>query len=61
MVMIAPLLLLLGFAGKSLTNAIIACAIFFVLWLTYTIFLFRRKIFKKRYANKPVVEWEEEN
>ena len=60
MVMIAPLLFLLGFAGKSLTNAIIACAIFFVLWLAYTIFLFRRKIFKKRYANKPVTEWIDE-
>ena len=60
MVMIAPLLLLLGFAGKSLTNAIIACAIFFVLWLVYTIFLFRRRIFKKKYADKPVEKWEEE-
>ena len=60
MVMIAPLLLLLGFAGKTLTNAIIACAIFFVLWAAYTIFLFRRSIFKKRYANKPVIPWKEE-
>ena len=59
MVMIAPLLLLLGFAGKSLTNAIIACAIFFVLWLVYTIFLFRRRIFKKKYADKPVQEWKD--
>ena len=60
MVMIAPLLFLLGFAGKSMTNAIIACAIFFVLWLSYTIFLFRRRIFKKRYADKPVEVWTEE-
>ena len=60
MVMIAPLLLLLGFAGKSLTNAIIACAIFFVLWLIYTIFLFRRRIFKKKYADKPVEVWKDE-
>ncbi len=60
MVMIAPLLLLLGFAGKSLTNAIIACAIFFVLWMVYTIFLFRRRIFKKKYADKPVQEWKDE-
>ena len=59
MVMIAPLLFLLGFAGKSLTNAIIACAIFFTLWAVYTVFLFRRKIFKKRYADKPVAEWHE--
>ena len=61
MVMIAPLLLLLGFAGKTLTNAIIAWVIFFVLWAAYTIFLFRRKIFKKRYTDKPVIPWEEES
>ena len=60
MVMIAPLLLLLGFAGKSFTNAIIACGIFFVLWLGYTIFLFRRRIFKKKYAGKAVEPWTEE-
>ena len=60
MVMIAPLLFLLGFAGKSLTNAIIACCIFFVLWLVYTIFLFRRRIFKKHYKDKPVEVWTED-
>lgn len=60
MVMIAPLLFLLGFAGRSLTNAIIACAIFFVLWLVYTIFLFRRRIFKKHYKDKPVEVWTED-
>ena len=60
MVMIAPLLLTLSFAGQSLTNAIIACAIFLVLWVVYTVFLFRRRIFRKRYANDPVVEWKEE-
>ncbi len=59
MVMIAPLLLLLGFAGKSLSNAIIACGIFFTLWACYSVFLFRRKIFKKRYADKPVIPWHE--
>ena len=59
MVMIAPLLFLLGFAGKSLTNAVIACIIFIVLWSAYTVFLFRRKIFKKRYADHPVTVWEE--
>lgn len=53
MVMIAPLLFLLGFAGRSLTNAIIACAIFFILWLAYTTYLFRRKIFKRRFKNDP--------
>ena len=56
MVMIAPLLLLLNFACQSLTHAIIACAIFFVLWLGYTIFLFRRRIFKKHYE----AAWSEE-
>ena len=59
MIMIAPLLFLLSFAGASLTNAIIACAIFFVLWILYTTFLFRRKIFKKRYKDKPVSVWKE--
>ena len=61
MIMIAPLLLFLGFAGRSLTNAVIAWAIFFVLWIVYTTFLFRRRIFKKRYADKPVETWTEEN
>ena len=60
MVMIAPLLFLLGFAGKSLTNAVIACAVFFVLWFVYSVFLFRRKIFKKRYANSTVPVWTDE-
>ena len=60
MVMIAPLLLLLNFAGQSLTNAIIAFVIFFVLWLSYTVFLFRRRVFKKRFADKPVVVWTDE-
>ena len=61
MVMIAPLLLFLNFAGSSLTNAIIACAIFFVLWVVYTIYLFRRKIFKKRYKNIPENIWTDES
>ena len=60
MVMIAPLLFLLGFAGKSPTNAVIAFAIFFTLWFVYTVFLFRRRIFKKRYANSPVPVWTDE-
>ena len=60
MVMIAPLLFLLGFAAKSQMNAVIACAIFFALWLGYSVYLFRRKIFKKRYANAPVASWTEE-
>ena len=61
MVMIAPLLFMLGFAGQSFTNAVIACGVFFTLWLLYTIFLFRRRIFKKKYKDKPVEVWKEED
>ena len=60
MVMIAPLLFLLGFASKSVTNAIIAFAVFLVLWSAYTVFLFRRRIFKKKFAEKPVIPWVDE-
>lgn len=60
MVMIAPLLLTLSFAGKSPVNAIVACAIYFVLWAAYTVYLFRRRIFKKRYKNAPVYVWKDE-
>ena len=61
MVMIAPLLFLLGFAGQSLGNALAACAIFAALWVVYTVFLFRRRLFKKHYENAPVPVWTEEN
>jgi ESS family glutamate:Na+ symporter len=60
MVMIAPLLFLLSFAGKSLGNAAMACGIFFALWLVYTVYLFRRKIFKKLGQKNPVAVWEDE-
>ncbi len=60
MVMIAPLLLLLNFAVQSFQSACIACGIFLVLFVVYTVYLFRRKIFKKRYANKPQSVWEED-
>ena len=60
MVMIAPLLFMLGFAGQSFIHAVIACGIFFLLWLAYTVFLFRRRIFKKKYKDKPVTIWEDE-
>lgn len=39
MLFVAPLLLLLNFAVKDFTHAIIACAIFFVLFVGYTVFL----------------------
>ena len=57
MIMIAPLLFLLVFAGQSLINTVIATAVFFVLWVVYTVFLFRRKIFKKHYKNKAESIW----
>ncbi|MBQ4559418.1 MAG: hypothetical protein IJA54_03715 [Tyzzerella sp.] len=57
MVMIAPLLFLLSFAAGSPKNAVIACTIFFVLWLSYTIYLFRRKILKKKYKNVDAIVW----
>lgn len=60
MIMIAPLLFLLSFAGRSLTNAVIAWSVFFLLWFVYSVFLFRRRIFKKRYANKSQAVWTEE-
>ena len=60
MVMIAPLLFLLSFAGQSLTNAMIAWCIFFVLWAVYSVFLFRRRIFRKHYQDKPVPVWKDE-
>ena len=60
MVMIAPLLFLLGFAGKSLGNALIAFVIFLVLWVSYTLFLFRRKLFPKKFGKVPVASWKEE-
>ncbi len=59
MVMIAPLLFLLKFAGSSLQNALIACGIFFALWVIYTVYIFRRRIFRKKYQDKPVPVWEE--
>lgn len=48
MISVAPLLLLLAFASKSLTNALIALAIFFILFVAYTLFLLRSIIFKKK-------------
>ena len=60
MVMIAPLLFMLGFASHSLMNAVIALVVFFVLWIGYTVYLFRRRIFKKKYANAKVEVWQDE-
>ena len=60
MVMIAPLLFLLSFAAGSPKNAVIACTIFFVLWISYTIYLFRRKILKKKYKDVDAIVWMDE-
>lgn len=56
---LAPLLLTLGFAASSLTNTFIMFGVYLVLFLSYNVFLFRRRIFKKRYANKPEEVWKE--
>jgi ESS family glutamate:Na+ symporter len=50
MVMVAPLLLLLGFAGRSLGNALVAWLIFVLLWICYTAFLFRRRLFPGKFG-----------
>jgi len=60
MVMIAPLLLFLNFAGQSLGNAAIAFVLFLILWGIYTLFLLRRRIFKKRYKDAAVETWTDE-
>lgn len=49
---VAPLLLTLSFASNSFTNSIITMCIYFVLWLAFTIFLFRKRIFKKKFLNE---------
>ncbi len=59
MVMIAPLLFLLKFAGSSFQNACIAFGIFLLLWAIYTVYLFRRKLFKQHYKNTPENTWDE--
>ena len=61
MVMIAPLLLLLSFAGRSLGHAFLAFGIFLILWTVYTVFLFRRRIFKKHFQNSQASPWTEED
>lgn len=60
MVMIAPLLFLLGFAGQSFENAKMALIIFAALWFIYTVYLFRRKLFRWIYKKKPAVVWQDE-
>ena len=59
LVLLAPLLLTLGFAASSLTNTFIMLGVYIVLFAVYNVFLFRRKIFKKRYASRPEELWTE--
>ena len=56
---LAPLLLTLGFAASSLTNTFIMFSVYLVLFIAYNIFLFRRRIFRKKYAEKPEEVWTE--
>ena len=56
---LAPLLLTLGFAASSLTNTFIMLGVYTLLFIVYNTFLFRRRIFKKRYAGKPEEVWTE--
>ena len=56
---LAPLLLTLGFAASSLTNTFIMFGVYLVLFIAYNVFLFRRSIFKKRYASKSEEVWTE--
>ena len=55
----APCLLLMGTAASSLRACLIVLGIFTVLFASYTIFLFRRKVFRKRYQDKQDYEWKE--
>ena len=56
LVMLAPLLLTMGFAASSLTNTFIMLGVYVVLFVVYNIFLFRRKLFHK----EPEAPWSEE-
>ncbi len=58
-IMLAPLLLTLGFAASSLTNCYIALGVYVVLFVIYNVFLFRRKIFKKKYSGIQEEVWQE--
>ena len=59
LVLLAPLLLTLGFAASSLTNTLIMFGVYVLLFIAYNIFLFRRRIFKKHYLGKPEEVWDE--
>ena len=50
LVMLAPLLLTMGFAASSLQHTLIMLGVYAFLLIAYNIFLFRLSIFKKRYT-----------
>ena len=56
-IMIAPLLLTLGFCAESLTNTFIMLGVYTVLFIVYNVYLFRRKIFRKKYKNVEEETW----
>lgn len=45
-----PILLLMGFAPRSFTHTLVTLGILLVLFVAFTLFIFRKKIFKKRYS-----------
>lgn len=59
-IFLAPLLLTLGTAGSSFANCLIFLGVYVLLFIAYNLFLFRRVIFKKHYANKPESVWVED-
>lgn len=56
----APCLLLMGAGASGMRGCLSVLAIFTILFIGYTIFLFRRRIFRKHYENRPEYEWKEE-
>ncbi len=56
----APCLLLLGIGARSLQNCYMVLGIFICLFILYSIFLFRRKIFKKHYDGKEDIIWSDD-
>ena len=59
LVMLSPLLLFMSFAASSLTNTFIMLGVYILLFVAYNLFLFRKKIFKKKFS-KADDEWSEE-
>ncbi|MGN0033355.1 MAG: hypothetical protein ACI358_06230 [Candidatus Limimorpha sp.] len=47
-----PILILMGFAPRSLIHTIITLGILIVLFVVFSLFLFRKKIFKRKYSKQ---------